>query len=56
MTDEEQKQMDRYGITMETKPVYRYKTYKYDHLADALNFAAIDSAGKEDGGRPKRDS
>lgn len=51
MTDEEQTQMDRYGITMELKPVYRYKAYKYDHLADALSFAETDSAGTE-GARP----
>ena len=43
MTEEEQAQMTRFGITVAQKRVYSYKGYKYDHLKDALNYAKIDT-------------
>jgi hypothetical protein len=48
MTEEEQQQMTRYGITAEEKTVYRYRNYKYENLAEALNFARIDSERKNE--------
>jgi len=43
MTEEEKELMKRYGITVETKNVYSYKGYKYEHLKDALNYANVDA-------------
>ena len=41
--NEEQKLMTRYGITRESRTVFRYANYTYDRLEDAVNFARIDS-------------
>lgn len=43
MTSEaNEKLMEDYGITSESKTVYRYKEYRYDNLEDAIRYAVID--------------
>ena len=39
MTEEEEKLMERYGITSEQNTVYYYMGHKYERLKDALNYA-----------------
>ncbi|WP_444993837.1 hypothetical protein [Aliikangiella sp. IMCC44359] len=34
--------LKKYGITCEQKCIYKYKTYRYDKLQDAINFAKLD--------------
>ena len=43
MSDDEQKQMLRFGITIEHKTIYHYNGYRYDNLRDALRYAEIDT-------------
>ncbi len=41
-TKKEVTDMSRYGITLEQRPIYRYKQYQYEKLQDAINFAKLD--------------
>ncbi len=41
-TTDEKMMMERYGITCEQKPIYFYKSHRYEQLKDALSFAKID--------------
>ncbi len=43
MTDEEEKQVQRFGITSETKVVYHYGGFRYERLEDVLRYAELDS-------------
>jgi hypothetical protein len=43
---EEEKDMKRFGITVEQKSVYTYKSYKYERLKDAVNYAKIEVGGR----------
>lgn len=51
MTEEEQKLMQQYGITVEQKSVFSYQGYKYGQLKDALSYARAnaDKANKPPG-------
>lgn len=42
--EDQHQQMARFGITVEQKAVYRYQSHIYDRLADAVAYAAIDTA------------
>jgi hypothetical protein len=42
-TDDQNRQMASFGITAETKVVYRYQGYVYDRLSDAVAYAALDT-------------
>ena len=46
MTEEEQKLVDRFGITSQQKTLYFYKGHKYDNLKDAISYAKIDTQRK----------
>jgi hypothetical protein len=47
MTEEEKELlMKRFGITVEQKSVYTYKSYKYERLKDAVNYAKIEVGGR----------
>lgn len=39
--------MKRHGITCEEKFVYTYKTFKYDDLEKAVNYAILDQGNLE---------
>lgn len=41
MTEEDKKLMQKYGITCEQRTVYFWKTYKYEKLDDAVNYAKL---------------
>jgi len=43
MSEEEEKYMEKFGITSEKKSVYYYNGNKYDDLKSAINYAKIDS-------------
>jgi hypothetical protein len=43
MNKEDKQIMDAHGITCKSKDVYYYKDFKYDHLADAIRYAEIDT-------------
>lgn len=47
MTEEENELMKRYGITLEQRSVYLYKSYKYSHLKDAVNYAKIEAERRD---------
>jgi hypothetical protein len=47
MTEEENELMKRYGITLEQRSVYLYKSYKYAHLKDAVNYAKIEAERRD---------
>lgn len=55
MTEAEEKLMQQFGITVTQKRVYAYQGYTYERLADAVNYARIESereaAGKTPGGQ-----
>jgi len=53
MTEEEKQQLDLYGITMEEKTVFHYRSYTYDRLTDALNYARIDSDRRKAASEPR---
>ena len=44
MTEEDKKAMAKYGITHEQRTVFFWKDYKYERLADAVNYAKVASA------------
>ena len=44
MTEEDKKAMAKYGITHEQRTVFFWKDYKYERLADAVNYAKAASA------------
>ena len=46
MTEEDNKLMEKYGITSQQKIVYLYKGHRYDSLKNAINFAKIDMKRK----------
>ena len=48
MDEEEKVLMDKFGVTCETKIVYRYKQHQYNNLKDALNFAQLDTQADND--------
>ncbi|WP_223788550.1 hypothetical protein [Marinicella meishanensis] len=41
-SSEQQNLMKKHGITCETKYIYKYKSYRYDDLQQAVNFAIFD--------------
>ena len=43
MSEKDEKLMADYGITSESKTVYRYKEYRYKNLEDAIRYAIIDA-------------
>jgi hypothetical protein len=44
MNEHEERLMFQYGITAETKAVFRYDGYRYERLADAVNYARTQQA------------
>jgi hypothetical protein len=44
MTEDDKKLMDKHGITYEQRTVFFYKNYKYERLADAVNYAELANA------------
>lgn len=44
MTEHDEELMTRHGITAETKVVFHYAGYRYDRLADAVNYATAQAA------------
>ncbi|MEZ5558200.1 MAG: hypothetical protein R3E86_06585 [Pseudomonadales bacterium] len=55
-TQDEQTQMDRLGISMEHKAIYRFQGYRYERLADAISYAekhAQNNAGRPAPGAPQ---
>lgn len=48
VSDDDHRDMNRYGISHHHKSVYSYKTHVYERLADALAYARIDhTAGRD---------
>jgi len=43
MTKDDKQAMDAHGITSKSRDVYYYKDFKYDRLADAVQYAEIDA-------------
>ena len=43
MSEQEEILMAKYGITCESKMIYRYKEHRYESLKDALNYAMLDT-------------
>jgi len=41
MNDQELKEMERFGITSETKTIFHFQGSKYERLSDAVNYAKI---------------
>ena len=41
MDETDQELMARHGITVESKNFYHYGGYRYERLADAVNYAVI---------------
>jgi len=39
MTNEDKQLMARYGITWETRTIFRFQGHQYDRLLDALRYA-----------------
>ncbi len=50
MDEHDERLMAQYGITAETKALFHYDGYRYERLADAVNFARTQQAppNKED--------
>lgn len=44
MSEEDEKVMEKYGITYEQRSVFFWKDYKYERLSDAVNYAKLASA------------
>ena len=44
MSEEDKKVMEKYGIKCEQRTVFFWKDYKYERLADAVNYAKLASA------------
>lgn len=47
MSDTDEKQMELYGIIAEQRTIFCYKSYRYDSLEAALNYAKIDAARQQ---------
>jgi len=47
MDDEDLETMAKYGVTAESRVVFRYGGYRYERLADAINFAKKDKHRKQ---------
>lgn len=43
MSEDEKVLMEKFGITCESKPVYKYMEHRYENLKDALDFAKKDT-------------
>ena len=41
MTQDENQNMNHYGITSEQRTIYRFRGIAYDRLQDAINYAKI---------------
>ncbi len=41
MTDQELKEMERLGITCETKTIFHFQGSRYERLSDAIAYAKI---------------
>jgi hypothetical protein len=39
MTDKDERTMEKYGITSETKVIFHFQGHRYDRLSDAVNYA-----------------
>jgi hypothetical protein len=52
MNDHEERLMSQYGITAETKAVFRYDGYRYERLVDAVNYARTQQAPSGMGDTP----
>lgn len=48
LTEDDQMQMDRYGITRQQAPVYGYRGHVYHRLSDALAYARIATSRPRD--------
>ena len=44
MNDKDKGLIDQYGITCESKIIYRYKEHRYENIKDAVNYAKLDTA------------
>lgn len=47
MTNEQKLEMEKFGITGETKLVFHFEGRKYDRLEDALSYAAKSIANED---------
>ena len=47
MSEQEEILMAQYGITCESKMIYRYKEHRYENLKDALNYAMLEKLTQE---------
>lgn len=47
MDDKDLKRMAEYGITAESRVVFHFGGYRYDRLADAINFAKKEQHRKQ---------
>ncbi|WP_455204067.1 hypothetical protein [Kaarinaea lacus] len=53
MSNEDKALMEQFGITTESKTIYRYKEHRYENLKDALNFAKKETSQNMENGLPK---
>ena len=42
MEETDREKLLQYGISCEEVIVYRYKSYRYENVADAINYAVLD--------------
>ena len=54
MTEDDKELMKRYDITAEQKSVYHYKSYRYEQLRDAVNYATTDVKRQRAPSEPSR--
>ena len=48
MDEHDNSLMAQYGITAETKVLFHYDGYRYERLADAVNYARLQAPSNED--------
>lgn len=54
MNEEERKQLEELGVSIESVQIYRYKEHKYQNLSDAKAYATLDRAREAKGGTAKK--
>ncbi len=48
MDEHDNRLMAQYGITAETKLLFHFDGYRYERLADAVNYARLQTQSEED--------